>query len=71
MGIISNRKITVTVDKKEPTEEDVDPEQFQKNLVLMKHHIEDLGIKLLLGIGVYIFMDTCRQVKVEKTKRSS
>lgn len=71
MGLLNNRKITVTVDKKDQTEEDVDPEQFHKNLILVKHHIEDLGIKILLGIGVYIFMDTCRQVKIEKTKKES
>lgn len=65
-----NRKITVTVDKKDKDENAEithDPMAFQKKAAFVLHKLENTGAKVFVGFCVYILLDTYRQVKVAET----
>lgn len=67
--MFKNRKITVTVDKKntdQTPEEPSDPKAFEKNAKVVLRHLESIGKKAFVGVCIYVLLDTYRQVKVAK-----
>lgn len=68
--MFKNRKMTVTLDKKDKNEElmEFDPEAFEKRVAIVLHHLESVGKKLFIGICVFVVLDTARQVAVEQSK---
>jgi hypothetical protein len=64
--MFKNRKLVVTVDKKnkDETSEIQDPKQFENRAEYVLRKLERLGIKVLLGVCVYVALDTIRQVTV-------
>lgn len=68
--MFKNRKITVTVDKKNAEEELMasDPESFEKKTTIVLHQIESIGKKVFVGICIYVILDTARKVAIEQSK---
>lgn len=66
--MFENRKLTVTVDKKDKNAPDViiTPDDFEEKLDLVLHKLEKFGRKLFVGVAAYVVLDTWRQVTVEK-----
>jgi hypothetical protein len=65
-----NREIKVSVQKKDPI--DKDPEAvltFQEKAEIVRDCLDGVATKLFLGLCVYIWMDTRRQVKIEQTRQ--
>jgi hypothetical protein len=64
--MFKNRTLTVRMEKRN---KDTDPDtsgtdDFDKRADAMLLRLEDLGIKMFIGICAYVLLDTYRQVKV-------
>lgn len=67
--MFKNRKITVTVDKKDKTDdptETKDPNAFEKKAEFVLRNLKSLGAKAFVGVCIYVLLDTYRQVEVAK-----
>ncbi len=73
MRMFNNRAITVRW-VRQPVDntpsEPHDPEDFEKRAEVILHKLEQIGIKVLMGVAVYIALDTLREVAVAKAYRS-
>lgn len=64
--MFKNRKITVTVDKKDKDTDEgpVDPRSFEQKAEVILNKLERFGKMAFLGLCTYVILDTYRQVRV-------
>lgn len=70
--MFKNRAITVKVDKVDKhhtAEKSCDDKTFEEKADIVLHILEGLGVKLFLGVCVYVILDTQRQVAVAKINK--
>ena len=69
--MFKNRKITVTVDKKneDPYSEVIDSISFEEKTEVILKKLEQVGKKVFLGICIYVLLDTKRQVAVARANQ--
>lgn len=70
--MFKNREISVQL-KKTPTSESQEPtnttEDLDEKADLVLHKVERLMVKVFIGIGLYVVLDTGRQVAVAKANK--
>jgi hypothetical protein len=66
--MFKNRKITVTVDKKNPDEAPTpeDLEIFEHRADIILHKFDKIVVKVMVGVCAYVLLDTFRQIAVNQ-----
>lgn len=66
--MFKNRVLTVTVDKKDKEPTESSSESFDEKTATIVVNLERLATKMFLGVCIYIWLDTRRQVQIEQAK---
>lgn len=67
--MFKNKELRVTLDKKGTDVPTIQDEKtFEQKVKVVFHHVERIGVKLFVGVCVYVLLDTIRQVEVEKIR---
>lgn len=67
--MFKNKELRIRMDKKDsevPTIQD--EKSFERKVKIVFHHVEKIGVKIFVGVCVFVLLDTFRQVEIEKTR---
>lgn len=67
--MFKNREVRVKLHKiDKDAQTPTDNKTFEKKVGIIFHQLESIGVKVFVGVCVYVLLDTYRQIEVEKIK---
>ena len=66
--VMFGRKIQVGLVKEKTQEVETTSEEFSKKMNVTASHLKEIARSVVVGVGVYVILDTVRQVMVETAK---